>query len=227
MANIEYLNQYRPTLICPHAECGTKATMSLVSVLDIERVLARRMQQVGVVYSCDSCHKPVYVEYRLTNGGNGSFNVILRDSETLVQKSQVPFELDHLDGDPLDDIQEALSCFSNGNYVAFSAMCRRFLQSLATKLGQDGNSKVEKQLKALKEQLGFEEEVLDILLTAMLTGHDAAHPNLPKVDATRANLLLALIRDIVDQLVNRPKRLEAAQNARQVAINSQKNSPPN
>jgi len=64
----------------------------------------------------------------------------------------------------------------------------------------------------------IDEEAFDQLKQIMLTGHDGAHPHLPKLSPERAGVLLELMKDVLYQLfVRQAKIREAAELRRQSA----------
>lgn len=122
------------------------------------------------------------------------------------------------------EYQEALKCYGIICYNAFAAMCRRTLQQICMHKEIKGSDKVKKQVAKLKEELGDPEmsEILDALVVA---GHNGAHPHLPMVNEKRAEIILALMNDIIDQIYNRPGRLEKAKKLRKEALEESKKNP--
>ena len=135
-----------------------------------------------------------------------------------LERPEETFEYKYLPPAVADDLREALTCYSQSCFNAFAAMCRRCIQSVAEVLGAEGTTKVEGQLKDLKGMGVIDEEAFDQLKQIMLTGHDGAHPYLPKLSPERAGVLLELMKDVLYQLfVRQAKIREAAELRRQSA----------
>ncbi len=132
------------------------------------------------------------------------------------------FDYDYLEGDVAEDLKEALSCYSHGNYNAFAAMSRRTIQSIAKDLGADGKAKVLKQVNELKTILEIEEEIFKTIEEIIIAGHDGVHPYLPKLSPERADILLELLKDVVYQLYVRKKKIEQSAELRKKTIEEKK-----
>lgn len=165
------------------------------------------------VYVCQNCGGLVLAASR-----KGSPTV----SEVYPDRNMETFEFEYLDGDVRDDFQEALKCFSYKCFNAFAAMCRRTIQSLAAQLGAEGKDRVAKQIAELKGLLNIDEETYGILVQIIITGHDGAHPYLPKITTERAIILLQLMKDVLYQLCIRKKRLEEAVQLRKESVDELK-----
>lgn len=96
-------------------------------------------------------------------------------------------------------------------------MCRRCIQSVSETLGADGTTKVQAQLRDLKDMGVADEETFEQLHQIMLTGHDGAHPHLPALSAARAAVLLQLMKDVLYQLFVRPAKIREAGELRKKA----------
>lgn len=103
------------------------------------------------------------------------------------------------------------------SWNAFAAMCRRCIQSVSETLGADGTTKVQAQLRDLKDMGVADEETFEQLHQIMLTGHDGAHPHLPALSAARAAVLLQLMKDVLYQLFVRPAKIREAGELRKKA----------
>jgi hypothetical protein len=68
----------------------------------------------------------------------------------------------------------------------------------------------------------LDESGKDAALQIMLVGHDGAHPHLPDVSAERADVLLALLRDIAYQMYTRPGKVRESAQLRKAAIEAKK-----
>jgi hypothetical protein len=204
------------TIRCPH--CGVHAGMSAVSIPRYELVHRFKCQEVAIVYRCDSCNRPVVLQFKVSLSNPAPLS---RDF-TQIQNALEPFEHQYLKEDVADDFKEALTCYSHNCWNAFAAMCRRCLQSVASQLGATGTTRVEAQLRELKDMGIVDEETFTQLKQIMLSGHDGAHPHLPKLSSDRAQILLELMKDILYQLFVRPGKVAEAAKLR----NAQKSPGP-
>lgn len=132
------------------------------------------------------------------------------------------FDFEYLEGDVKDDFEEALICYSFNCFNAFAAMCRRTIQSIADYLGAEGKDRVKKQIEDLKNMINIDDETFDILEQITVAGHDGAHPHLPKLSPERAVVLLELMKDVINQLIIRKKKLEKSVELRKKAIEESK-----
>ena len=87
-----------------------------------------------------------------------------------------------------------------------------------TALGAEGKASVENQLKDLKAQANLDDDTYKMLKQIILSGHDGAHPNLPKLDQARADILLEFMKDVLYQLFIRGAKIREADELRKKAI---------
>jgi len=197
---------------CPH--CGIANPNLPTQWIIATTNHSGRGQRNWHVYICQNCGGLV-----LAASPEGKAGTV---SEIYPDRSMETFEFEYLDGDVRDDFQEALKCFSYNCFNAFAAMCRRTIQSLAEQLGAKGKDKVTKQIVELKDLLSIDDETYQILEQIIITGHDGAHPYLPRITPERAAILLALMKDVLNQLCVRKKKLEEAAQLRKKAIDELK-----
>lgn len=192
------------SLRCPH--CGVHAGMTAVSIPRYELVIRFKLREVGIGYRCDACNKPVFLQFQVEFGNP----LNLSQNFVQVQSALEPFEHKYLPQEVGEDFREGLKCYSHDCWNAFAAMCRRCLQSVANDLGADGSTKVDAQLRELKDMGVADEETFTQLKQIMLAGHDGAHPHLPKLSPERATVLLQLMKDVLYQLYVRPGKIREA-----------------
>lgn len=203
-ANVQQLLDNDLTLRCPH--CGTIASMSIVSIPRWELASRFKVTEVGLVYRCDSCNRPVVLLYEVKVDNP----IRLPEKFIQVQTSLEPFEHQYLTEEVGADFKEALTCYAQSCWNAFAAMCRRCIQSVATDLGADGTTKVQSQLRDLEQMEVADEATFAQLRQIMLAGHDGAHPHLPGLTQERAVILLQLMKDVLYQLYVRPRKIKEA-----------------
>lgn len=176
-------------------------------------------ERIGIAYRCDSCNDPIFLRFSASyDPANGCVSV--SDNYEEIERPAETFDFKYLPSDVGEDFAEALSCYSSRLLNAFAAMCRRTIQSVCIQLGATGSDKIITQLKDLKELAEIEDETFSILKQIIIDGHDGAHPHLPKLNASRAAVLLELIKDVLYQLYVRPGKLKEAAELRRAAINA-------
>ena len=200
----QYILDRDVTLRCPH--CGVVAGMTAISLPRFELLHRFELEEAGMVYRCDVCSKPVFLQFKVVLGDP----VTLSDAFTQLQSALEPFEHKYLGLDVAADFREALTCYAHNCWNAFAAMCRRCLQSVAADLGVTGTSKVETQIRELKEMGVVDDETFEQLRQIVLSGHDGAHPHLPALSPERAAVLLELMKDVLYQLYVRPGKVKEA-----------------
>jgi hypothetical protein len=118
------------------------------------------------------------------------------------------FDYQYLHEEVAEDFKEALKCYSNQCYNAFGSICRRTIQTSASVLGTKGKDKVKNQIIELKTLADIDEDTYSVLEQIIITGHDGAHPHLPKLNRDRAVILLVLMKDVLNELFIRKARIQ-------------------
>lgn len=211
-----YLQQNVLQIRCPH--CDIVSTLSRVSTPDLGIINARQLKEVIAGYACDHCNRAIPILWDVVRADSGG---LLSNSASEIILALEPFEFAHVPKAVSDDIKEALNCLSVKAYNGFAAMCRRTVQSACKELGAEGSTRVEQQIKELKDLADLDEETYAAIREIMLGGHAGAHPQLPSVDQNRAMLLLQLLRDMAHQLFTRPGMIKEAA-AKRVEANQKK-----
>ncbi|MCA9837739.1 MAG: DUF4145 domain-containing protein [Trueperaceae bacterium] len=205
---------------CPH--CSITASLSATSIPRFELLVRLKPEKVGIGYICNSCKEPVFLKFLVEK--TETSNVYISDSFEEVEFAQETFELQYLPEEVAQDFKEALDCYSMGCWNAFAAMSRRTIQTSSSVLGSEGNSKVQNQISDLKEMGVVDEETFEQLKTIIISGHDGAHPHLPKLEKDRASVLLQLMKDVLYQLFVRVEKIKEANSLRLKAIQDKSNS---
>lgn len=172
-------------------------------------------KRIWRVYKCQNCGGLVVA---------GAQELTRNVSEIYPSQVAETFDFEYLKDDVKEDFQEALKCYSNNCLNSFAAMCRRTIQSLAEQLGAKGKDRVNKQIEEMRELLNIDGETYLILEQIIITGHDGAHPHLPKLSPERAATLLELMKDVLYQLCIRRKKIEESIDLRKKAIVELKNA---
>jgi len=197
------------------------SNVSAVAIPRYEYVMRFRLANIGIVYRCDSCNEPVFLRFKVGLDPGNSRALISEEFEQ-VERPGEDFDFKYLKGDVLSDFKEALTCYSNGAFNGFAAMCRRTVQSVSADLGAEGKDKVLNQLKDLKDMAQVDEETFALLKQIVIDGHDGAHPHLPKLNADRAAILLELMKGVLYQVYVRKGKIQEAMSLRAEAGKTRK-----
>lgn len=201
---------------CPH--CGNSTNLILVAPPHFPSMQRFKPKKVGMVFLCASCLKPIFLKFIVLGYETNAVNI--NNEFELVERPSIEFEFEFIPEPVVSDFKEALDCYSNSSFNAFGAMCRRTIQSSATELGAKGKSKVQNQLKEMKEMADIDDGTFDVLKQIIIDGHDGAHPHLPNLGPDRAEILLELIKDVMYQLFVRKGKLKKASELRKKQIES-------
>lgn len=218
--NPQHIFDHHYSLNCPH--CSAYSGITAISIPRFEFLVRFKPEKVGIVYRCDSCNHPIFLEFRVSSYGTLPSRIFLSEDFEEIEKPTETFDFSYLEEKVADDFREALTCYTNLCLNAFAAMCRRTVQSVCSDLGADGKDRVLKQLKDLKEMAEIDDETFTVLKQIIIDGHDGAHPHLPILNKDRASILLELIKDVLYQLYIRKGKLQKAMQLRKEAVRQKK-----
>lgn len=207
-------------LKCPH--CGVQSNITAVSVPKYEYTIRFKPTRLGIVYRCDSCNAPIFLRFQVENYDVGHNMIYIADDFEEIERPLETFEFKYLPVPVADDFKEALTCYSNACFNAFAAMCRRCIQSVSTELGAPGKDRVHAQLKEIRDTAALDDETFAILEQVIISGHDGAHPHLPRLWPERAAVLLELMKDVLYQLFVRKAKIQESIELRKQAIAAEK-----
>lgn len=198
---------------CPH--CKAYAHFTLITYSNYKT----NNDYAGSIYCCSACSGIIFIKWRIA--GRPSQDTISVDSPEYSHLNIPDADLKYVPEDIKKEYSEALKCYGISCYNAFASMCRRTIQAIFMEKGIEGTSKITKQFESFKEE-NNDPDVLSIIDELIKTGNDGAHPQLPEVSSDRAELLLNLMNDTLDQIYNRPGRLKDSKLLREKAINEKK-----
>lgn len=206
------IQNLRIRLNCPH--CNTFTKISLVEYIQRPKKESIGIEKIGSIYYCESCLRIIYITWDV-QGYSGS-NPIVK-SPRIINIALPQHDFSFVPESVQEEYIEALRCYGIKCYNAFASMCRRTIQMICIEDKIKGKSKVKKQAEELKKKLD-DEEMSEIIDAIIIAGHNGAHPHLPKVTGERATKILALMNDLLDQIFNRPGRLQEAKELRKDEI---------
>ncbi len=203
---------------CPHCKTGTrfKRTTDPIS----ELLKSDKIKEVVINYTCEICLGPIPVRWEIRKWPD--INSPEVDSPRVALPMREEFNFEHVPESVKKEIEEALDCLSVNAYNGFAAVCRRAIQAICTDLGADATSRVKSQINEMASLTGLDDDLKQLAIQIMLSGHDGSHPDLPEVNAQRSTVLLSLLRDLTYQLYTRPGKIKDAAQLREEAIQEKK-----
>ena len=149
--NPQHIFDHHYSLNCPH--CSAYSGITAISIPRFEFLVRFEPEKVGIVYRCDSCNHPIFLEFWISSYNTLPHKIFLSEDFEEIEKPTETFDFSYLEEGVANDFREALTCYTNLCLNAFAAMCRRTVQSVCSDLGADGKDRVLDQLKDLKEWL--------------------------------------------------------------------------
>ena len=194
------------SLTCPH--CQQQSHITLLAVPGFVELCAQRPNQVGVIYSCDSCHAPVFVRYPAR--AYGMQRIELGPHFQQVERARERFAFQYLPPLVESTFKEALACHAVEAYTAFALMCRRLVHAVHQDLGDAVRLRMFEQLNDVREMLSLDESTFAMIKRALF-GNDARElmPD-PNLSAWQAGVLLEVVKDLLNQAYVRKARLQQA-----------------
>jgi len=203
---------------CPHCKTGTRFKMTSQPIAGILR--NDGIEQFVVNYSCEICLGPIPVRWNIAGWEETQDPTV--SLPMVVSPMREEFDFEHVPMSVKKEIEEALDCLSVSAYNGFAAVCRRSVQAISTDLGAQASSRVKTQIDEMAELAGLDDEIKELAIQIMLSGHDGSHPHLPEMNLERAQIMLSLLRDLVYEIYTRPGKIKEAAAARQAAIERKK-----
>lgn len=191
---------------CPHCEVTSHITVSAVP--RFAALAADKPASVGIVYSCDSCHSPVFLRYAVR--AYRSDRIELASQFVEVERPRERFTFTHLP-EPVEELfREALLCFSNGAYNAFASMCRRTGEAMFADLGEPGRVRLLDDLDNVRTMAEIDTETFLATRNVIFGAPTDARSSPPRLDATTASVVLEVMKDLLYEAYIRKGRLQQA-----------------
>ena len=202
------INDQGPNLAitCPHCEVVSHITPSAVPAF--EELQARKPRHVGIVYSCDAWHAPVFTRYEVRM--YGPTRVELAPQFTEIERAREKFSFTYLPQEVEALFKEALACFSAGAFNAFASMCRRTTQAVFADLGEGGKLHVFDELNTTRDLAGLSAETYGKLKTILFGTEADPRPNPPLLDNYEAGIVLEVMKDVLYEAYVRKGKLRQA-----------------
>ena len=193
-------------ITCPHCEVVSHITPSAVP--DFAELQARKPRQVGIVYSCDACHAPVFTRYQVRMYGPSG--VELAPQFTEIERAREKFSFTYLPQEVEALFKEALACFSAGAFNAFASMCRRAAQAVFADLGEGGKLQIFDELNTTTNLAGLSAETYGKLKTLLFGTESDPRPGPPLLDSYEAGIVLEVMKDVLYEAYVRKGKLRQA-----------------
>jgi hypothetical protein len=193
-------------LTCPH--CQVLAHITVSAVPRFEELQAFRPSQVGVVYSCDACHAPIFL--RFTVRMYAASRIELSPQFAEVERAKEKYTFTYLPEEVELLFREALTCFSSGAYNAFASMCRRTAQALFADLGENGKLRLFDELNEVRELAALSAETFAKLKSMLFGTASDPRPNTPLLDGYEAGVALEVMKDLLYEAYVRKGKLQQA-----------------
>jgi len=195
-------------LQCPH--CDVTSHLTLCAVPAFDDLQAHKPKFVGVVYRCDSCKMPVFLRYSVRI--YAASRIELSPQYVEVERPREKFTFTHLPEEVESLFKEALLCFSNGAFNAFSSMARRTAQAAFDDLGEPGKLRLFDELNHVREMVDLDLDTETFLkVRAIIFGTDNdARRDPPLLDAYEAAVALEVMKDLLYEAYVRKGRLQQA-----------------
>jgi hypothetical protein len=193
-------------LTCPH--CQVVAHITVAAVPRFEELQTTRPSQVGIVYSCDACHAPIFL--RFTVRMYAASRIELSPQFVEVERAREKFSFTYLPEEVELLFREALTCFSSGAYNAFASMCRRTAQALFADLGEAGKLRLFDELNDVRELAALPAETFAKLKSVLFGTASDPRPNIPTLDGYEAGIALEVMKDLLYEAYVRKGKLQQA-----------------
>lgn len=217
------IREKKLTVQCPY-ECNMPVGVTLISIPERDLVHAHGLEEVGAVYMCNGCKKPIFIRFR---NALRSGNDVHAEGAFQVQRVKPQLKINNVKDEAVKrDIEEALDCYSVEAWNGFASVSRRAIQSICKDHDVKGKAKVEKQAKTFIENYDLDSEMKELLNQIILIGHDGAHPHLPLVTKERAEKLFAFMQEIIRQIYDLPFLLGESKKLRTEAIKAKEEIAP-
>src|SRR5579863_3944294 len=148
---------------CPH--CQVVAHLTVSAVPRFEELQASRPAQVGIVYSCDACHSPVFLRFAVRMYAASRIELSPQFAE--VERAREKFSFTYLPEEVELLFRETLICFSSGAFNAFASMCRRTALAVFADLGEAGKLRLFDELNEVRELAALSADTFGKLKTML------------------------------------------------------------
>ena len=199
-------------LECPY--CDVYAHMRVESAPDAELVLRTKPKHVGVVYQCDACNAPVFLRYATKSFEDDRAELFQNFAE--LERPKEHFSSPHLPQRIELLFKEALSCYSHGNFNAFSSMCRRTARAAYTAMGESGKLAAFDEVMAAQRLAEIDDNQFAAVKQVLFEIGD--EDELPMLARGQAGILLEVMKDLLYQSFIRRGNLTRALKVRQFYV---------
>jgi len=191
-------------LECPY--CGVYSHMTPESVPSFETIATTKPKHVGLVFQCDACSAPVFLRFAVKHCGENAIGLYRNFIE--LERPKERFQFSYLPERTEVLFREALSCYSNSNFNAFAAMCRRAASSSFAALGASGKLRAFDEVMAAQEIAEIDDDSFEPIKQVIFESGD--EDDLPLLNRAQAGILLEVLKDMFYQCFVRRGKLSRA-----------------
>ena len=193
-------------LACPHCEATAHVTPSAVP--GFAALQALKPTTIGVVYTCDACHAPVFLRYAVRAYRPDRIELASQFIE--VEHPREKFSFTHLPEAVEIEFREALICFSSGAHNAFASMCRRTAQAMFADLGEAGRLKLFDDLNDVRRMADIDTQTFLAVKSVIFDTSAEGRRDPPRVDPATTAVLLEIMKDLLYEAYVRKGRIQQA-----------------
>lgn len=189
---------------CPH--CDVFAHMGLQSAPSWQSLITQRPSRLGIVAVCPACSIPVFfssdplrydedfIEFE------GNLHPVMRPRERM--------ELHLLPASLRDLVDEALGCIADDHRQAFALLANRIATLTAADIGGNGKLALFNAVTDAAEMAQIDKPVLRLCRHILFDLDE--NDDVPALNANQASILLALLKDFLNQTYVRSGHLQKA-----------------
>lgn len=193
-------------LTCPH--CEVTSHLSVSAVPKFATLQREKPAAVGIVYSCDACHAPVFLRYAVR--AYKPDRIELASQFVEIERPREKFSFTHLPEEVEELFREALLSFSSGAYNAFASMCRRTAEAVFTDLGEPGKRRLLDDLNDVRTMAEIDNPTFLATRNVIFGSSTDVPTHPPRLDAITAAVVLEVMKDLLYEAYVRKGRLQQA-----------------
>ncbi|MEL6868625.1 MAG: hypothetical protein AAFO81_02395 [Pseudomonadota bacterium] len=192
---------------CPH--CDVFAHMALQSTPSWQSLMDQRPSRLGVVAVCPSCSLPVFFTSDPLRYAEDHISMAGELQPVVTPRQRM--DLNFLPAALRDLVDEVLGCFADGHWQAVALLAHRIATAAARDLGGNGKLTIFNAVADAAEMASIEKPLLRLCQHILFDLDD--DDEVPALNRTQATVLMALLRDFLDQIFVRSGNLKRAARA--------------
>jgi len=199
---------------CPR--CHAFSRMSPQSTPSFDELLLQKPRTVGIVLRCHACNAPVFLRY--ATRAFASNRVELSPQAFDVERPVEKFAFNYVPEDVETFFREALVCYSQNQYQAFAAMCRRTAAVTFADLGNSTKLRLFDSISDVREMADIDEDTFAVVMRIIFASNAEPLLDLQVINTYQAAVLLEVMKDFLYQAYVRKGRLQQAMKVRKFFV---------